>query len=645
MKRIVSLLLSFVLISASLLACCEQAFAEDGGYYLFAYFTGNARDEQQVRFAVSDNGLDFKALNSNRPVITQTKGTKCSRDPYIFKGKDNYYYIIATDMDASTGNWWDNSNTFVLWRSKDLINWGDEFIFNMYDMYERLGLTGTIHCTWAPQVIWDGDAEKYMVYFALADDGISNSGSQQMYYMYTSDLMDFSKYETPQLLYKAPTQSAIDGDIVYNESEGLYYLYYKDESNATICYVTSDRLNGGYSSEPVKVFSGETALEGCNCHFVNGKLTMLADAYTSNYFVAMQSDDYKSFNLLPFESYSVNHLSPRHGSVTEITESQYKALSDKFGVSDYTDIQYKLTDKYSAETSWDWHTYKDASAHYFDIATTTKTEIGNGRASLDNSNIFIGENAVHSLICKNNYTLSFKFSINRIKTAKIFAIASDSYDYIALFDNGDFLINGTKIDKLSFNAYTDYALHLTYDGNTVKLYIDGVKKCETQADIDFPALGNAGYIGLGYSDLNTPRRISAVYSSIRFRDKALSEKEVSDEYNYKEPAPTPVKPPTPSPAPKITVKTATIKKAAGGKKSFTVYFKKLSGITGYQLQYSANKSFKKSKTVNLKKSLTKKTVKKLKGKKKYYIRLRAYRKYNGKTYVGKWSKTKTVKTK
>lgn len=66
-------------------------------------------------------------------------------------------------------------------------------------------------------------------------------------------------------------------------------------------------------------------------------------------------------------------------------------------------------------------------------------------------------------------------------------------------------------------------------------------------------------------------------------------------------------------------------------------------VKGYRLQYALNKKFKKKKSVQTKK--TKYTIKKLKKKKTYYIRVRAY-KMNGKKKVyGKWSTVKKVKIK
>ena len=88
------------------------------------------------------------------------------------------------------------------------------------------------------------------------------------------------------------------------------------------------------------------------------------------------------------------------------------------------------------------------------------------------------------------------------------------------------------------------------------------------------------------------------------------------------------------------------------KKAFTAKWTKQSvQTTGYQVQYSTSKNFKKSvKTATISKNKTvSKTVKKLSAKRTYYVRVRTYKtvKVNGKSvklYSG-WSKVKSVKTK
>ena len=127
------------------------------------------------------------------------------------------------------------------------------------------------------------------------------------------------------------------------------------------------------------------------------------------------------------------------------------------------------------------------------------------------------------------------------------------------------------------------------------------------------------------------------------------------------PSPAPAQPaPAPStstsaPAAQTTAQPATPKNnkkvkvasAKAGKKSIKVTWKKVKGIKGYQIQYSTNKKFKKgNKTITVKSTKsTSATIKKLKSKKKYYVRMRTYKIVNGKKVYSAWSKAKSVKVK
>ena len=94
-------------------------------------------------------------------------------------------------------------------------------------------------------------------------------------------------------------------------------------------------------------------------------------------------------------------------------------------------------------------------------------------------------------------------------------------------------------------------------------------------------------------------------------------------------------------------KSVSPKKVKAAKKAVSVEWKKVSGVKGYQVQVATDKKFKKNKkTVNIKRQkTTKTTVKKLKAKKKYYVRIRTYKIVNGKRDYSSWSKVKSVKTK
>ena len=84
----------------------------------------------------------------------------------------------------------------------------------------------------------------------------------------------------------------------------------------------------------------------------------------------------------------------------------------------------------------------------------------------------------------------------------------------------------------------------------------------------------------------------------------------------------------------------TITSVKAQSKAFTVKWKKKSGITGYQIQYSTNSKFKKNnKKIKIKNSKTvSKKITGLNPTQKYYVRIRTYK---GKKYSS-WSKKKCI---
>lgn len=101
---------------------------------------------------------------------------------------------------------------------------------------------------------------------------------------------------------------------------------------------------------------------------------------------------------------------------------------------------------------------------------------------------------------------------------------------------------------------------------------------------------------------------------------------------------------------KVTIDVAptTSLKKVQSKKSRTmvVTWTKDKNAGGYQVQYSTDKKFKKNvKTKKVRKSAAGLIVKKLTGKKTYYVRIRAFKKVGKTTVCSNWSKVKKVKVK
>ena len=94
---------------------------------------------------------------------------------------------------------------------------------------------------------------------------------------------------------------------------------------------------------------------------------------------------------------------------------------------------------------------------------------------------------------------------------------------------------------------------------------------------------------------------------------------------------------------KTTVK-ATAKKLSSNKVKLSV--KKVAGASKYSVQISTTKNFKKvvAKKTSKKAVFTVKS-KKLKGKKKLYVRVKVYKKVNGKTVASQWSKATKMRVK
>ena len=83
---------------------------------------------------------------------------------------------------------------------------------------------------------------------------------------------------------------------------------------------------------------------------------------------------------------------------------------------------------------------------------------------------------------------------------------------------------------------------------------------------------------------------------------------------------------------------------SSGSGSMTVKWKKIGGVSGYQIQYSTSKGFpSSSKTVKANASATSASLSKLAGNKTWYVRIRSYKTVSGKTTWSGWSTTKQLK--
>jgi len=316
----VDLLLRFLTQDEWYQASCGIPYDDKATAYLFAYFLGNAPEQERLSYAISLDGYHFTALNGGNAVWQSSVGTKCLRDPYIFKGEDGLYHLLATDMKSSLG--WSSNRNLISAKSTDLIHWFDESLIEIANKYPNM-----MNCdrAWAPQAIYDPEKESYMIYFAARVPG--TDGRTIMYYAYSKDLRTLDT--APALLFApANGNDAIDSDIIFENNQ--YYMYYKNETNKRIYLATSSHASGPYK-EIKQISEGNLGVEGPNIYkkLDSDEWLMMSDAYGNGYYVMQKTTDLENFTSIDRSAYSFD-FTPRHGYVIPINGEQYSALLEAF---------------------------------------------------------------------------------------------------------------------------------------------------------------------------------------------------------------------------------------------------------------------------------------------------------------------------
>lgn len=335
MKRLIFsgliLMLVYPIFNLSLAANQQQKF--EG--YLFAYFEGSGKrlEQEQIRFAVSENAINWKALNRNQPIllsseISQTGGV---RDPHLLRGEDGRFYMTVTDM-FTMKNGWDNNPGIVMLRSDDLLDW-QHSIIDLAKTYPKK--FGNVKWVWAPQTIYDPKAKKYLVYFTVR---FHDNQKLDFYSAYANK--DFTGFERePKLMFSAK-YGAIDGDIIFKD--GLYHMFYKgntkDESGKEfkngIQKAVSKSLQGPWK-EDFKYLDAyadaSTVVEGSSIFKLNNsdEYILMYDLYANQRYEFQRSTDLVHFTEKP-ESFTKD-FTPRHGSIISITREEARRLQSRWG--------------------------------------------------------------------------------------------------------------------------------------------------------------------------------------------------------------------------------------------------------------------------------------------------------------------------
>ncbi len=308
--------------------------------YLFTFFPSN--NDENLYYAYSDDGFNYTVLNNGQKVMASDTVAikKGIRDPHILRGADGKtFYMVATDMRSAEG--WASNRGIVLYKSTDMIHWQHSTVHFPTRFPDGWS---SVTRVWAPEVIWDanyqnadGTKGRYLVYFSLltSDDGTCTY--DKVYYCYAND--DFTDLlDYPQHFYDRGS-ATIDADIVYDETDRLYHMIYKNEGSGGIMHVTAETLtpapgqpSGSQWSAPTgSVQQTNVAVEGGGIFRLIGENTwvVMYDCYGSGYYQFCTTTDWKKFTLKA-QTATSGAFTPRHGTVIPITVSEYNALIKAF---------------------------------------------------------------------------------------------------------------------------------------------------------------------------------------------------------------------------------------------------------------------------------------------------------------------------
>lgn len=616
--------------------------------YLFVYFpyTNAGGKDERIYFGISEDGLNFTALNNQKFILESTLGTHGLRDPFVIRSHEgDKFYLLATDLNVAPitvdgetypGRGFDvktGSKSIMVWESTDLVNWSEQ--------RECPVAPANAGCTWAPEAYWDDETEQYVVFWAstISDD---NFAKQNIYYATTTDFKEFSEPE----IWIQEDGAVIDTTVV-KAADGYYYRYTKNEAGSTNTYGTPtkhvycERSTSLLSTKWELVY--KDSLECGNIKIEGPCIYKLNDDDKEN---AKMLAAYKDIDLDDNEDiYCL--IADRNGSYI------FPGISDNIASG-----QFGILGQSEAETAEDgtkiYSMPKPTSSHGT-IMPITSEEYNNLRLEYDEAYKTAATPYVEQVeAAYKELSLPTKVSANMTlptttadgvkitwKSSNPSVIAPDGKVNRPSYEQSDATVTLTATlaatpdddtirDQVRTKSFTVTVEKKAQNVFTVTFNSDGGTSVASQSVTEgqkatAPANpSKSGYTFVGWYNGNTKYDFnSAVTSNLTLTAKWNKNEE------------------------QITVKTPskpTLKNKK--KKQLTITIKKVTGAAGYQVTYSTDKKFKKkvTKTKNITKNTL--TLKKLKKGKTYYVKVKAYKKDSaGRKVYSKFSKVAKLKIK
>lgn len=257
--------------------------------------------------------------------------------------------------------------------------------------------------------------------------------------------------------------------------------------------------------------------------------------------------------------------------------------------------------------------------------TYAETNGGSNNTISTASTLTLGNN-YNGQIAVNDDKDFYKFSLSAKAPLSLNVTGDIGYGYIKMYDSSGNEISSKYFSKDNTTQKVSYSEVLSLEAGTY--YISISKGTEGDYTLNLSQLTqdncphdyesewhSATYFEQGYR-LYTCKWCGKTYQDEYSNKLILSKPAISTSYSY------------------------------GMKKKLKMQWSSVYDATGYELSYATKKNFKNAKKINIKgKYKTTRTIKKLKKKKWYYVRVRAYVQSGGKKAYSPWSGKVKIRTR